>query len=116
MMKKFTTNDIFYTLIIALLAVIIFSLGYFIANLLKVQKPPIVVEKIADDFNYTESSQTLQPRGAGQEEKVVASVNSDKFHYLYCPGAKTIKAQNKIYFPNAAEAISAGFMLAGNCR
>jgi pyridoxal biosynthesis lyase PdxS len=47
---------------------------------------------------------------------VVASVNSDKFHYPWCPGAKQIKEANRIVFESAAEAISAGFTLAGNCN
>jgi preprotein translocase subunit SecE len=113
-MKKLTRKDIFFALITALAAVIIFSLGYFISNLLNSpagrSKPPIVVERITDDSNYIENRQTFQ------EGEVVASVNSDKFHYLHCPGAKTIKEENKIYFPSAQEAIKAGFVLAGNCK
>ena len=111
-MNKLQKNDIFYALTIALSVVSIFSLGYFISNLLKFQKPAIVVEKIEqinNDIDYTQNTKTLQ--GA-----VVASVNSDKYHYEYCSGAKRISEKNKIYFKDAAEAQKAGFKLADNCK
>ncbi len=46
---------------------------------------------------------------------VVASSKSDKYHYLYCPGAKQIAEKNKIVFTSPAQAESAGFTLAANC-
>ncbi|MDX1607995.1 MAG: hypothetical protein R3251_02200 [Candidatus Spechtbacterales bacterium] len=76
------------------------------------QKPALVVEKATNDSNYTQESQNLQEREGG----VVVSINSDKYHYPDCPGADRIKEENKIYFASAAEAIEAGFILAGNCK
>lgn len=47
--------------------------------------------------------------------RVVVSKNGSKWHYLWCPGAKQIKEENKIYFDSEAEAVSAGYTLAANC-
>ncbi len=47
---------------------------------------------------------------------VVASKNGTKYHFSYCPGAKSIKEENKISFNSAQEAEAAGYTLAGNCK
>lgn len=109
---KFSQKDLFITVIISMIVVAVFSLGYFISNLIKFDKPAIVIEK-TNLFDNTENLAKLQPLVGTQ---VVASVNSDKYHYKYCPGAKRIKEKNKIYFENASEAIGAGFVLANNCK
>ena len=104
-------KDIILAFVFSLAIITAFSMGYFTANLLKLQnKPPIVVEKTANDSNYTQQNDIMQ------EGEVVASVNSDKYHYLYCPGAKRIKEENRIYFKSALEAQQAGFVLASNCK
>jgi len=108
--NKFQKQDIFYAIIISLVLIIIFSLGYFIANLNKLQKPPVVIEKNNNNVvEYTQNSEILQ-------EGVVASINSDKYHYLHCSGAKRISEKNKIYFDSPQDAQNAGFVLAGNCN
>lgn len=53
---------------------------------------------------------------ATASQAIVASKNSTKYHYSYCPGAKTIREGNRIYFASAAEAEAAGLVLAGNCH
>lgn len=47
---------------------------------------------------------------------VVASKNSDKYHFLWCSGAAKISAKNKITFTSEAEAAAAGYTLAANCQ
>lgn len=47
---------------------------------------------------------------------VVASKNSNKYHFPWCAGASRISPNNKITFKNEGEAIKAGYILAGNCR
>ena len=49
------------------------------------------------------------------DTRVVASKNSDKYHYTWCAGAKKIKEENKVWFSSAEEAESKGYTLAGNC-
>jgi hypothetical protein len=63
----------------------------------------------------SDSTHTSTPANINTIE-VVGSVNSTKYHYLYCPGAKQIAAANKITFKNAAAAVAAGYSLAGNCK
>jgi hypothetical protein len=45
----------------------------------------------------------------------VASKAGTKFHALTCPGAKTIKETNKIYFASVSDAEAAGYTRAANC-
>jgi len=47
---------------------------------------------------------------------VVASKNGKKYHYPWCGGAKNMKESNKIYFNSIAEARSAGYEPAKNCK
>jgi len=49
------------------------------------------------------------------EKNFVASSKGTKYHRLDCPGAQTIKAENKIYFSTEEDARKAGFTPAGNC-
>jgi hypothetical protein len=49
-------------------------------------------------------------------QAVVASKNGTKYHYEHCPGAKQIKAENKISFNSPAEAEASGYTLAANCQ
>ena len=100
------------------LTALVFSAGFYTATRVFSHQPnPIVVERIAShETDSTPKTPTAQGEGSPQEGSVVASVNSDKFHYPWCPGAKQIKEANKIVFGSAAEAISAGFTLAGNCN
>ena len=95
---------------IALFVIAIFSLGYLTANLVVFQRPPIVVERIADSAYSTANKDTMQ------EGSVVASANSDKYHYLWCLSASRIKEENKIFFESASLAEAAGLTLAGNCK
>ncbi|MEK7606015.1 MAG: hypothetical protein AAB458_00240 [Patescibacteria group bacterium] len=53
---------------------------------------------------------------APTEGQVVASKNSTKFHYPWCPGASQIKNENKIFFTNESDALAAGFTKAANCN
>ncbi|OHA88394.1 MAG: hypothetical protein A2653_02395 [Candidatus Zambryskibacteria bacterium RIFCSPHIGHO2_01_FULL_43_25] len=47
---------------------------------------------------------------------VVASKNSDKYHYPWCSGAKNISEANKITFSSIEEAKKAGYKPASNCK
>lgn len=47
---------------------------------------------------------------------IVASRTGSKYHLLSCSGAKTIKEENKVYFNTSAEAESAGYTKASNCK
>ena len=56
------------------------------------------------------------PRSSGTQSEVVASKNSNKYHFTYCPGAKQIKEENKVTFESPLAAENAGLTLASNCK
>ena len=63
------------------------------------------------ELNQLNSFNSLnQPSG-----KFVASQNGSSYHLPSCPGAKQIKAENKIWFKTKTEAQAAGYNPAGNC-
>ena len=49
------------------------------------------------------------------EGKYVASRKGTSYHYPWCPGAKQIKEENKIYFDTKEAAQKAGYRPAANC-
>ncbi len=46
----------------------------------------------------------------------VASKTGAKYHFPWCPGAQTMKEENKIYFATREEAEARGYSPAGNCK
>jgi len=46
----------------------------------------------------------------------VASRSGQRYHLPWCPGAKQIKEENKIYFATKEEAEKAGYTPAANCK
>ena len=50
--------------------------------------------------------------------RVVVSKKSSsmKYHFTWCPGAKSILDENKLWFNTEADAIQAGYTRAGNCQ
>lgn len=46
----------------------------------------------------------------------VGSRNGTKFHLLSCPGANSIKEENKVYFTSKQDAYSKGYTEAANCK
>ncbi|MEX0916879.1 MAG: hypothetical protein WDZ44_02140, partial [Candidatus Spechtbacterales bacterium] len=75
------------------LSAFVFFAGFYTATRVFSHEPsPIVVERIAShETDSTLKNPSAQEEGAPQGGEVVASVNSDKFHYPWCPGAKQIK-------------------------
>ena len=46
----------------------------------------------------------------------VASKSGAKYHLPWCPGAKQIKEENKVWFTSKEEAEKAGYTPAANCK
>lgn len=107
-------NNLFELLLVSLGTLGIFGLGYFAANLVTFQKSPIIIEKLSSELYSTVKNDTIQEGRLG--EQVVASINSDKYHFKRCSSAGRIKEENKIFFNSSQEAEEAGFVLAGNCQ
>ena len=114
-----TINKNAFLIILALL------LSFFSFQLGRLSGPssgePIKIQNAAikEIFNEEVFGPVNEGGGEGEDLKidfrVVVSKNSNKYHFLWCSGAKLIKEENKIYFNTEAEAISAGYTLAGNC-
>ena len=62
---------------------------------------------------FTDVSESLI---ASDATRVVASSGGTKYHKLDCPGAGSIKEDNKIYFNSMALAKAAGYTAASNCE
>jgi hypothetical protein len=117
-------NDLILIIVIILVAFISFGLGRL--SKIRENKTPITVE--GSDLNtylntYQEAgvgaTQTENPEG----EQVpygaglyVASKSGTKYHYPWCPGAATIKEENKIWFSSKEAAEASGYTPAANCK
>ena len=131
-------KNLFLIFLIALISLLSFQLG----RISKEASQPIKIEKasVLEIQNSKFKDQNLsntetESGGVGQidfraksiqeldrspdsiEFRVVVSKKStsNKYHFLWCPGAKQIKEENKIFFNSEQEALSAGYALAGNC-
>lgn len=109
--------------IIVLVALGSFGLGY-LSNItsthepLRIESVALVLPALQQNTQQPTSSNisTNTPNTQQLGGTLVASKNSDKYHYPWCSGAKRIKKENKISFANAQEARDAGYMPAGNCK
>jgi hypothetical protein len=63
-------------------------------------------------------SQSASAMIAGESAKgfLVASKSGRKYHFPWCAGASQIAEKNKIWFSSYAEAKSAGYTPASNCK
>lgn len=112
--------QVFLTACMLLIAFTGYNLGRINAN----EKRPIKIENGANIYSAIKSSE-IADQGQGTtslrtptkklDTRVVASKNSDKYHYTWCSGANRIKEENKVWFASDKEAESRGYTLAGNC-
>src|SRR3989344_6884196 len=120
---KSNKHSIFLAFCIGLISFISYNLGQIDA----LQQTPIkIVEtgglkagggNLKADIYSAIQSETLNNKAETKvlDTRVVASKNSDKYHYTWCPGAKKINEANKLWFNSDKEAESKGYALAGNC-
>lgn len=59
---------------------------------------------------------TTTTNAKASEPQFVGSRNGSKYHLLWCPGAKQIKEENKVYFTSKEEAEKKGYSPASNCK
>jgi hypothetical protein len=117
----------------AYLAIILLgvALGAFACgrlSLIEDRYRPISIQQVASQdaqdtchASSSEVSQAIKKEGTGGDSprapgSVVGSRSGTKYHFPWCSGAKSIKTENKIWFASEAEALSAGYTKAGNCR
>ncbi len=121
---------LFKKLSLALIIILVASLGYGVGRLSVVGKrEPIRIEydtSISND-QFLISKQAPSSNGGKvltasvvtatqSNNTVIASKNSNKYHFPDCPGAKQIKEANKITFASPEAARGAGYTLASNCQ
>lgn len=113
-------NHIFLATCMLMVAIISFNIG----KINSLERATITFTSGVD--TYTSESKPLPTKQVAGESttthqapkldlRVVASKNSDKYHFVWCSSAKRIKEENKLWFINEAEAQKAGYTLAGNC-
>jgi len=115
LVKRFQ-YDIYLGTCFALVAIISFNLGR--AGLFE-----------PHSISYTQNANIYQAIDSGAvgisatpinklDKRVVVSKSSTsmKYHFTWCASANKIKEENKVWFNTEAEAIAAGYSLAGNCQ
>lgn len=111
-------RDIFVTFLIILVGAAGFGLGKLSA--LQADREDIEVVQTASIFDSLDNTagdgSEVATGGGAQNGQFVGSVNSDKYHYPWCSGAKRIKNENKIWFDTKEEAEAQGYAPAGNCK
>ena len=110
-------RKLFLALVITLTALLSFGLGRLS---IVGDREPIRIEYNPEISNsqFPISNENLVKIDNSKIENsapVIASKNGSKYHYPDCPGAKQIKAENRLVFPSAAAAQAAGYALAANC-
>lgn len=117
---KSNQHSIFLAICVILISTISYNLGKLNSN----SKTTVKINSGNDVFqasavqSLVESDSLNTSPSKLKDLRVVASKNSTakKYHYLWCPGAKKIKDQNKLWFGSSQEAESKGYTLAGNCE
>lgn len=103
-------SDILSVIVIVLVAFVGFGLG----RLSKIEegRTPVSVENMGASVGSSLGpSEVLTEEGG-----FVASKNSSKYHFPWCPGALRIKEENKIWFSSREEAEKVGYSPAANCK
>jgi len=122
-LKSLVENDqVFYSLLIILVAIVSFWLGRLSVDLPEPETSRVQVI-------YPQNSPQTSPKAATYNSEreltsntnqpsvgvVVGSRSGDKYHLPTCPGAKQIKPENLVSFSSVAAAVAAGYKPAANC-
>jgi len=108
--QKERTALVFSGLMI-LVAFASFGLGRL--SVIEERKTPVVIE------GAKLSAQVVQEEDARADnlnDTLVASRNSNKYHFPWCSGATRISEANKIWFSSVEEARAKGYTPASNCK
>ena len=115
-------KDLYLAALVFLMSMASFGLGRLSA--IWPEKEPIVIEnqesRIMNQGNdgSGQSAQILDSRFQIPDSargNFVASRNGSAYHYPWCPSAKKIKEENRIWFQTEEEARKVGYKPAGNC-
>ena len=126
-LKSFLANDqLFYGVLLVLIAVASFGLGRLSVAAPKNSEKPLFSKEIVTPAAVAEAVSPATTTKAtldstspltkpSQTVAVVGSKSGTKYHLPDCPGAKRIKPANLISFESIAAAKAAGYTPASNC-
>ncbi len=121
---KSSQYHIFLAVCIVLISFISFNIGKIASR----EKGSIKITEGANIYQVANKQETIDQTGNSPsatpkatpkplDMRVVVSRASDskKYHYSWCSSWKKIKLENQVWYNTEAEAIAAGYTLAGNC-
>ncbi|MBI3634325.1 MAG: hypothetical protein HY228_01765 [Candidatus Yonathbacteria bacterium] len=120
-LKRALSDDVFFGLIIILIALGSFGLG----RLSKIEdsRVPIRIENepeiTADTFLPAEDNQKVNISSVPtvtSTNQLVGSKSGTKYHYIWCAGAQKISEANRRYFSSIQDAEAQGYTPASNCK
>ena len=97
-------------LILAIIIILVGLISFGLGRISKIEEGRVPVK--IDIATTTKPDFVVSSTG---EKVFVASKNGTKYHYIWCPGAQSIKEENKIYFSTKEEAERSGYQPASNC-
>ena len=115
-------SDIILSAVIILITVISFQSGKISALKNRGEDGLTIKEASLEEVFEKKGTEGQAQRVESQQKatselgRVVASKNSNKYHFSWCAGAGKISDKNKISFPTEAAALAAGYILASNCK
>ncbi|MGM0629080.1 MAG: Ada metal-binding domain-containing protein [Patescibacteria group bacterium] len=115
--KKPTASDLLrFFVIFLLISFLSFGLGRLSA--IEENKDPVKIEYDLRSLpeGVDKESSAFEERVDKEVGSVVTSKNGRAFHLPWCPGAKRINEENKVWFSSAEEAEEAGYAPAKNCK
>lgn len=124
-LKSWLMNDqIFYGLLLIIIAILSFILGRFSVEDEKMTEKPLI--KMIEPITLTSSSSTTNTKIVNQpniqtstntdtDNQFVASKNGKRYYLKSCSGAKRIKPENIVSFESRELAEAAGYTKAANC-
>lgn len=108
--KAFLTDDALFTsLLLLLIGLASFGLGRLSVGQ---DSTTSTLQAPVNEAGTAVASASTTETG---EAMYVGSKNSDKYHLLWCSGAKRISEANKVFFKSKEEAELAGYKPAANC-
>ncbi len=117
----FSNTEYLLALLIIVVSLVSFYLGRVSVGegrneVLTVPMKATVIESKAAQNKDILSTTTPVVEKKVATETYVASKSGTKYHLPWCPGAKQIKEENKVWFATKADAEKAGYTPASNCK
>lgn len=111
-------QELLVGLIVFLVGTASFGLGRLSGQ--EVVKQPVRIlspgDSLAKEALRADPGQGNQIAAVAAAGEVLASKNGSRYHFPWCPGAKSISEKNRVSFKSPAAAEAAGYTLAANCK